>query len=197
MNFLAHFHLAWPDAALVAGALEGDFHKGPLPGSLPAPLQAGVSLHRAIDGFTDSHPALTEARALFPQGTRRYAGILLDLCFDYLLSRHWAQFGDAELPHFSNGVYRLLQQHRELLSEPARRMADRLADYDVLMQYRHWDTVIGAAGRIGRRLRRPNPLDRADALLAPRLPELERAFLVFYPELQDFCRSAGTAQHND
>jgi acyl carrier protein phosphodiesterase len=25
MNFLAHFHLAWPDAGLVAGGLEGDY----------------------------------------------------------------------------------------------------------------------------------------------------------------------------
>ena len=29
MNFLAHFHLAWPDAGLVAGGLEGDYYKGP------------------------------------------------------------------------------------------------------------------------------------------------------------------------
>jgi acyl carrier protein phosphodiesterase len=25
MNFLAHFHLAWPDAGLVAGGLEDNF----------------------------------------------------------------------------------------------------------------------------------------------------------------------------
>ena len=188
MNFLAHFHLAWPDDALLAGALEGDYFKGPLPGSLPAWLHQGVDLHRAIDGFTDRHPALDEARSQFPEGTRRYAGILFDLCFDYLLSRHWQHFAEVELGHFSQRVYGVLNEHRAALSEPARRMAGRLEQYDLLMQYRHWDTVASAAGRIGERMRKPNPLDRADELLTPLLPELERAFLVFYPELQDFCR---------
>ena len=51
MNYLAHFHLAWPDEQLVLGALEGDFHKGVLPGSLDQQLVAGVALHRAIDAF--------------------------------------------------------------------------------------------------------------------------------------------------
>ncbi len=55
VNFLAHFHLAWPDQHLVLGGLEGDFHKGGLPGTLPAALQDGVALHRAIDAYTDSH----------------------------------------------------------------------------------------------------------------------------------------------
>ncbi len=188
MNFLAHFHLAWPDEALLAGALEGDYFKGPLPGTLPARLQQGVDLHRAIDGYTDRHPALSEARALFPAGARRYAGILMDLCFDHLLSEHWTRFADVDLEHFSRRVYSVLAQHEAGLSESARRMAGRLAEYDLLMQYRHWDTVASAAARIGTRMRQPNPLDQADALLSPLLPELERAFLVFYPELQDFCR---------
>ena len=188
MNFLAHFHLAWPEEAMLAGALEGDFFKGPLPGTLPTWLQQGVDLHRAIDGYTDRHPVLSEARALFPDGTRRYAGILMDLCFDHLLSEHWQHFAELELEHFSQRVYKVLAQHRAGLSDSAQRMAGRLAEYDLLMQYRHWDTVTTAATRIGMRMRQPNPLDQADALLSPLLPELERAFLVFYPELQDFCR---------
>lgn len=189
MNYLAHFHLAWPQELLVAGGLEGDFHKGPLPGSLPQPLLEGVQLHRAIDAFTDRHPALAEARRLFPEGTRRYAGILLDLCFDHFLSLHWQRFGDTDLDQFSRGVYRILEAHSDKLSEPARRMAGRLREYHVLGQYRHWETVPASASRIGSRLRRPNPMDRAQELLEPILPELEAIFLVFYPELQEMCRS--------
>ncbi len=53
MNFLAHFHLAWPDEGLVAGGLEGDYIKGPLRGALPPDLERGIKLHRAIDAYTD------------------------------------------------------------------------------------------------------------------------------------------------
>ena len=200
MNYLAHFHLAWPQELLVAGGLEGDFHKGPLPGSLPAPLLEGVRLHRAIDAYTDQHPALAEARRLFPEGTRRYAGILLDLCFDHFLSLHWERFGETGLQQFNRDVYRILETHNDKLSTPARHMAGRLREYDVLGQYRYWHAVPASASRIGGRLRRPNPLHRAQELLEPIHGELEAAFLVFYPELQEKCRSGdmlASREHKD
>lgn len=189
MNFLAHFHLAWPEELLVAGGLEGDFHKGPLPGDLATPLLDGVRLHRAIDAYTDRHPELARTRRLFPKEGRRFAGILTDLSFDHFLSRHWERFSDTSLPSFSAAIYGMLDRQTDKLSPPAQHMAGRLREYDVLAQYRHWDTVIASAGRIGGRLRRPNPLHRAEELLAPVQEELEQAFLVFYPQLQEFCRA--------
>ncbi len=195
MNYLAHFHLAWPHEDLVAGGLEGDYHKGPLPGRLPESLQAGVSLHRAIDGFTDRHPLLAELRAQFPEGSRRYAGILMDLSFDYFLSRHWQDFSDVSHTEFSGAVYDMLARREAELSEPARQMALRLAEYDVLMQYTQWDMVTASAARIGKRLKRANPLHRAEELLAPLQEELERVFLVFYPELQRFSDDSVMLSH--
>ena len=89
MNFLAHFHLAWPEEGLIAGGLEGDYFKGPLPGTLPPRLERGVRLHRQIDAYTDAHPLVKELRGVLPTSLRRYAGILIDLCFDLSV------FGDA------------------------------------------------------------------------------------------------------
>ena len=86
MNFLAHFHLAWPDEGLIAGGLEGDFYKGPLRDDLPEAVARGVQLHRAIDAYTDQHPALKELRAELPPHLRRFAGIVIDLSFDHFLS---------------------------------------------------------------------------------------------------------------
>ena len=62
MNFLAHFHLAWPDEGLVVGGLEGDYVKGQLRGALPAQLEKGIKLHRAVDDFTDAHPLILQLR---------------------------------------------------------------------------------------------------------------------------------------
>ena len=127
---------------LLAGALEGDYHKGPPARRVAHILQEGVGLHRAIDGFTDRHPAHGRGALPVPEGTRRYAGILIDLSFDHLSSRHWEQFSRCGLTaEFSRASTSVLDRHRRILSEPARRMADRLAQYDVLMQYQHWDTV--------------------------------------------------------
>lgn len=186
MNFLAHFQLAWPDEGLVAGGLEGDFYKGPLRGDLPAPLERGVRLHRAIDAYTDGHPLILQLRAAFPTELRRYAGILLDLCFDHYLSRHWEHFSATPLEDFNGAIYRLLARHEVHLSRSSRHMLARMVEHDLLGRYREWETVPRSAERIGQRFRRGNPLCNVDPYLAPVRQLLERTFLDFYPDLQAF-----------
>lgn len=188
MNFLAHFHLAWPDDGLIAGGLEGDYIKGPLKGQLPGGIERGVQLHRAIDGFTDSHPAVEEVRSEFQGGLRRYAGILIDLSFDHFLSRHWEQFAELDLPDFNSGIYRSLEQQRELLSPNAQRMHARLVEHDLLGMYQQWETVAASAERIGTRFRRENPFTAIDDELEQRRDQLEQAFLDFYPDLVEFAK---------
>lgn len=187
MNFLAHFHLAWPDEGLVAGGLEGDFCKGLLRGQGPAELERGIKLHRAIDAYTDGHPLIGQLRRELPPSLRRYAGILIDLCFDHYLSVHWSSFSSVPLSDFNAEVYRILDKHDSALSAGARIMAARLAEYDVLNLYREWETVPASAARIGQRFRRENPFLELDRKLSPSRGALEQTFLAFYPQLQAFC----------
>ncbi len=187
MNFLAHFQLAWPDEGLVAGGLEGDYYKGPLRGDLPAGIERGVRLHRAIDAFTDSHEVVAQLRRDFPPGLRRYAGILIDLSFDHFLSKHWGRYSGMPLQDFNSGVYRVLQDHAGHLSPGSRRMLARLVEYDILGLYGDWDTVGASAARIGQRFRGHNPLADVDRQLAGSRDMLEQGFLDFFPQLQNFC----------
>lgn len=193
MNFLAHFHLAWPDEGLVAGALEGDYTKGTLAGELPQDIERGVKLHRAIDAYTDNHPLIQQLRRDLPPGLRRYAGILIDLSFDHYLSRHWRNYSSTPLPDFNNNIYCTLVSQQSGFSEGACRMATRLVEYDILNLYHEWETVLATAARIGQRFKRHNPFLDLDRELSPARNTLERAFLNFYPQLQSFC-SEWTAQ---
>jgi len=186
MNFLAHFHLAWPDEGLVAGGLEGDYYKGPLGSDLPGPIAQGVRLHRAIDAYTDSHPLVAQLRRDFPPNLRRYAGILIDLSFDHYLSKHWDDYSDIPLPEFNAGIYRALKSHEHALSDGSRRMLARMLEHDILGLYRDWETVPASAAHIGQRFRRGNPLVDVGADMAPVRDLLEQAFLGFYPQLQAF-----------
>lgn len=187
MNYLAHFHLAWPDEGLVTGGLEGDFLKGPLRGGLRPAVERGVKLHRAIDAYTDGHPLILQLRRELPPGLRRYAGILIDISFDHYLSRHWSAFSTLPLEDFNNGVYRILRTHETALSDGARSMLARLVEHDVLSLYREWDTVLATATRIGSRFKRHNPFLNIERELSPLRDSLERVFLEFYPRLQAFC----------
>jgi acyl carrier protein phosphodiesterase len=187
VNYLAHFHLAALQTEgnrddWLVGALLGDFIKGPLRGDWPAGWEHAIQLHRHIDALSDQHPLRRDAARLFPADYRRYAGIALDVCGDYVLSRHWSRFSERPLPAFTAEVYATLAHYQPRLPAPAARMAERLIDYDVLGIYHRWDTVTGTLARISARLRRANPL--ADtAVLAACLPQLEINFLAYYPEL--------------
>ena len=187
MNYLAHFHLAalqtdgqredW-----LVGALLGDIIKGPLHGEWPPGWERSLRLHRRIDACSDRHPLRRELSQAFPADYRRYAGIALDVCGDYVLSRHWSRFETQPLPEFAAEVYAVLARHRRQLPAPAARMAARLIDYDVLNIYHRWDTVTGTLARIGTRLRRANPLADTEILTA-RLPQVEANFRAYYPQL--------------
>ena len=193
MNFLAHFHLAWPDEGLVAGGLEGDYYKGKLTGELPAAIERGVRLHRSIDAYTDKHPVVTQLRRDFPPELRRYAGILIDLSFDHFLSKHWDTYSDIALPEFNSHVYRALQSQQHALSDGSRRMLTRMIEHDILGLYLDWETVPASAERVGQRFRRANPLINVGPDLAPARGMLEEAFTLFYPDLQAFSTREGEA----
>ncbi|MEZ5573443.1 MAG: ACP phosphodiesterase [Halioglobus sp.] len=188
MNFLAHFHLAWPDEGMIAGGLEGDYFKGPLCGQLPLNLELGVKLHRAIDAYTDTHPLIGQLRSDLPPDLRRYSGILIDLSFDHYLSLHWSNFSVSPLSVFNRDVYRILNRQKASLSVGARTMLQRLVEYDVLNLYAEWEMVLATAKRIGTRFKRHNPFLELEHSLSPAKASLEEVFLSFYPQVQSFSQ---------
>ena len=137
MNYLAHFHLSHGSDDLLAGALLGDFIKGPLKGERSLALEQGILLHRKIDAFTDSHPQLRTAQQLFNPSYRRYAGIMTDVLFDHFLTLHWQQFHHQPLEQFSEHVFAVLANCTQM-NPAAQGMADKLARYDLLVNYRQW-----------------------------------------------------------
>jgi acyl carrier protein phosphodiesterase len=183
VNYLAHFHLAQHSDAWMVGALLGEYVKGPLQSAWPVDWEQGIRLHRQIDAFSDQHPTRLRFAQLVPSEYRRYAGIVLDVYCDHLLSLHWRRFQDEPLRQFAMRVYALLAREMAHLSPPAARMAQRLIDHDVLCIYHDWNTVSGALTRIGERFVRANPLSRAGSELLCYLPQAEQIFLEFYPAL--------------
>lgn len=64
MNYLAHTFLSYTDEQIV-GNIIGDFIKNKNKENLPEGIQQGITLHRAIDAFTDVHPKVSEAKKFF------------------------------------------------------------------------------------------------------------------------------------
>lgn len=158
MNFLAHAYLAGTDPALIVGGVVGDWIKGPLPGALPADLARGVALHRAIDSHAETHPAFCRSRNRMSPARRRYAGVLVDIFYDHLLARDWAQHHDAALADYCAEVYRLIDERLIDLPESAHHVLRLMASEDWLQSYSEVDGIADVLRRMSLRARQPNPL---------------------------------------
>ena len=187
MNYLAHLLLAEHSDEGLLGALLGDFVAGSAFEAWPTVVQRDILIHRRIDGFTDRHPQVLALKAKFPQGQRRYAGILIDVYFDHLLARDWPRHADPPLQHFSQRVYGVLADAAAALPPRLAAIAPLMAAGDWLGSYRQRDNVDRAVTRIARRLSRGGEgLIACLPILREHEGEAEACFEVFFPELRAF-----------
>jgi acyl carrier protein phosphodiesterase len=64
----------------------------------PQEIQNGITLHRAIDTFTDAHPVLEKVlKVTFRY--HHYAGVIVDV-YDHFLAKNWNNYSDENLEEF-------------------------------------------------------------------------------------------------
>lgn len=187
MNFLAHILLSGPRPAMQIGGFLGDFVKGPLRGAYPAEIEAGIQLHRNIDGFTDALPALQQLHTLLPARWRRYNGILSDVLYDHLLALHWRDYHPEPIDRFCDRFYQQLAQQRHLLPDHALRLGLLGLSEPWLQGYARPSAIAEVLTRTGRRLRRPVPLQEALQHIEPQMPQYRATFEEVFPVLQAFA----------
>jgi acyl carrier protein phosphodiesterase len=187
VNFLAHIFLARQSDDAMLGAWLGDFCKPGQEQAFSTETRREIRLHRKVDAFTDSHPVVREAKTLFREQTRRFAGIALDVFYDHALATTWARYCATPLDVLSHDFYRVLIARRGTLPDRAETVAMHMTSQDWLGSYREFDSVTTAVQQIARRLSKNG--DR----LAESVDDLEdnyarfsAGFHAFFPELQDF-----------
>lgn len=109
MNYLAHAYLSYNRPFILVGNMISDFVKGSQKLGYTAAIQKGIMLHRAIDHFTDTHPATARAKEIFRPHYRLYSGPIMDVVYDHFLANDATLFSDASLLNFTQDVYQTLE----------------------------------------------------------------------------------------
>lgn len=190
MNHLAHVLLAGshPDHRL--GAFLGDHVKGTAAlDALPPEIARGVRLHRKIDSWSDSHPAVIELRARNGPGWRRYSGIILDVLFDAMLVRNWHRYHAVPLATFAREIDTLLAARRAELPTRLVRFSIWARQVGLWTRYDQRAMLDDIFARLAHRHGRPGPLADGTQLLDRMAPEIERTFNEIFPWLQARARA--------
>jgi len=189
MNFLAHALLAGDEPALIVGGVVGDWIKGTLPGVLPADLARGVALHRAIDVFAETHPAFCRSRTRVSASRRRYAGVLVDIFYDHLLARAWADHHGQPLDDYCAQVYEHLSARLHDLPPSARPALSMMVRESWLQSYTRIEGIADVLARMARRARQPNPLEAGERKFMSDEMGFASDFERWLPDAQGFVRS--------
>lgn len=188
MNYLAHIFLSGKDRKIQLGNFVGDAVKGTSYKDYPAAIREGILLHRAMDEFTDNHPAVKAAVQSLKPHFGRYSAVLLDIYFDYLLASRFDHFSNVSLKRFARGFYWAMILHRRYLPGRFRRFmwhfisTDRLSKYATQEGIHRSIEIMVLVGRI-----RISLEQEAIEYLSEHENELWAVFLPFFTELQTFC----------
>jgi len=193
MNYLAHAYFSHNEPATMVGNLISDFIKGKKQYDYPDEIQKGIRLHRAIDSFTDAHPAVSEAKKVFRADYRLYAGAFVDVSFDYFIANdHHLFASEDDLLRFSQTAYSSLRHHAMLIPEMARGYFERMQQQNWLYNYR---TVWGIQKSFGGIVYRSAYLTdsaKAAVLFEENLSILQQHYHDFIPGLIEMVENERT-----
>ncbi|MCV6622514.1 MAG: ACP phosphodiesterase [Cellvibrionaceae bacterium] len=208
MNYLAHAFLSGDNTEVQLGGLLGDFVKGPIysqedraiKNSIQKPtllqfdnIRFGIQHHRAIDAYSDSLESFRNCAKLFDKKYWRIAGIIVDICFDHYLAKHWSLHSKTSLAEFSAALYPKMS-NCQLAPESFKRFSQRCIEAKLFEIYQDKETIEIALDRVAQRLSRPKLMTGAFDQWMSIYSEMEQLFEHCFREIKNWT-GARLASH--
>ncbi|WP_299442002.1 acyl carrier protein phosphodiesterase [uncultured Aquimarina sp.] len=189
MNFLAHIYLSGDDQELQIGNFIADSVKGKKFIQFPERIQQGITLHRKIDSYTDSHPIVRESVSrLFPK-YGHYSTVIVDILYDHYLAAFWDEYSKIPLDIYVSDFYDLLQEYYEVLPKRVQDFLPYMLRDNWLLSY----ATIPGIGRIlyqmNHRTKNRSKMNFAVVELEQYYNDFEREFRSFFEELELFTKN--------
>ena len=189
MNFLAHSYLSKKSDEAIIGNIIADFVKGRLKDQYPKAILEGVSFHRKIDGYTDSHPLFISCKQYISEKNRRFSGAILDIFFDHFLSLHWNRYCDTPIEEYSQNIYSILESSKPILPEQFQQILPRMIKNNWFVAYAKVKVIGYALENISSRISRKNHVAESINDLKKNYKGIEKNFFIFFEDLKKYALS--------
>lgn len=200
LNYLAHISLGHLSNTSPLGNFLGDFVKGSDLTDLPEHISHGVTLHRKIDTFTDSHTYIRELKQTFPASLRRMSGVVIDIYFDHVLCSQWDKYHTSNMTKVLDTFYQELETTNVSLKGRFNDVRKNLLEHRWLNNYASKSQCYNAFYHIEKRLKHKVIFaELATEHLRDNSKTLEATFDAFFPLLVDYTKKISTQkiQYND
>ena len=188
MNYLAHAYLSFNQPEILVGNMISDFIKGKTKFNYPPGIQKGIALHRAIDEFTDAHPATKKAAAFFRPAYRLYSGAFVDVVYDHFLALDTNEFKNSTtLQNFTGQVYNILAENFYLLPQRFQNFFSHMKQYNWLFNYQYRMGIEKSFGGLVYRAAYINESATAFVVFNENYSELKDCYDIFFPTLKKFA----------
>ena len=188
MNYLGHAYLSFNHPEILTGNLISDFVKGKKKFDYPRNIQKGITLHRSIDHFADTHEATKEAKEVFQPYYRLYSGALMDIVYDHFLAVDQSEFTSDTLFDFSQWVYASIDQQLQWLPQRFALMFPYMKKQNWLFNYQtSWGTRNSFEGMV-RRSAYLTESDTAFRLFEKNYQLFQKCYRQFWAEVKPFAR---------
>lgn len=183
MNYLAHLFLSRHQQKYVLGNYLADMMTLKEIRSWSLEAKRGVDLHRFIDAFTDAHPSNREMKRKLRPHFRKYAGVALDIYYDFILYRFWDLYSDVEFDSFCSMQYKWLIKDESLIPGRLRPTVYKMIKGDFLRKYTSIEGQRFAFQQMEQRATFYTGFEFATDLLIEKEEELSGHFQSFFPDI--------------
>ena len=189
MNFLAHLFVSHFNDDWMMGNMIADFIKKKEETDFSEGIQQGIKVHRMIDAFTDSHAVIRSGSHRIMPHFHKYSPVIVDIYYDYLLTKHWREVANETLPDFTKRVYALFEARMDEFPARLKKSLPNMIEHDWLSNYGTKPGLEFTFQKFEKRLSFDMPLDSAPEVLLENIDAFNADFKVFFPELMGFVRN--------
>ena len=183
MNYLAHSFLSFANEPILFGQFIADDVKGRKWEQFPKEIQAGILLHRFIDDYTDKHPLVLELKTQLHPTLGKFAGVVLDVLFDHVLSLRWNEHSTTERELWIQSTYEQLALRRNEMTERRQFITGKMIEHDWMNMYRTAEGTATILNQMSKRIPFENPLNNSFAVFLKHEKHIISTFDEFFPQV--------------